>query len=410
MGTSILNYIVKSDEESKACSMSGNNSTRSSNDNKPPAIDSDRRRQEGDGGAAPPSAAAAAAAAAGGSSDNKKVARRKDGRLYIEKNSLDEQSLLAAREGARIKLEKINERGDATEQDINEDRRAANRLSAFQSRKRRKGNVKALQSQVADLSAESNEQAQKIGDQQGELKAVLEENARLRAQISDGGLRQEGIPTEIGGPGAAAGAGGQSSSSDSRKPPPCAQPRAASVAQMIQTLKDLNEKQGDDLRQQKMGQKASRQKLTVSQNKEKQSLLAAQRKEANEMEQSQEQERNALAAAQSSQLRETMTAFGFQAGNMAEALALFRELNDVQAATAQVTAAAEQVVASQIQLQQEQKQAQEQPAAAEGGNDADAAAETLNQLHHSLHQRRSPRNEEDEEDEEEEEEGSSSSS
>jgi uncharacterized membrane protein YccC len=108
------------------------------------------------------------------------------------------------------------------------------------------------------------------------------------------------------------------------------------------------------------------------------------------MEQSQLQERNELASAQGTQLNEIMTAFGFHAANKAEALELFRELNDNQAATAQVTAAAEQVVAA-AQIQQQQQQ---QPAT-EGNNAADAA-EALNQLHDSLHQRgESPNDEED---------------
>jgi bZIP transcription factor len=398
--------------------MSDNHSN-STADNKPPSVDSDGRGyEEGDGGAAQPPEAAAAAAR-GSPSDQKVAQRRKDGRMYVEKNSLDETSLLAAREEARIKLEKINELGDATEQDINEDRRAANRLSAFQSRKRRKGNVKALQSKVDALNAENNEQSQKIGDQQGELKAMLEENARLRGRIADNhnDARQDGIPTEIGGPGATALAvGGQSSSSDERKQPAAAaqqQQQGPSVVQMIQTLKDLNEKQGDEVRQQKMNQKASRQKLTACQNKEQQSLLAAQGKEAHAMEALQLQERSDLAAAQSRQLSTCITNFGFSGGNTDEALALFRELNDVQAATAQVTAAAEQVgAASQIQQQaqqQQQEEEQQQPtegAGGGGGNDNHAAAEALNQLHHSLQQER----EESLSNEEEDDDSSSSSS
>lgn len=53
----------------------------------------------------------------GGSKEQSDKKRRKDGRLYIEKNSLSEQQLLAEREEARIKLERINRLGEATEED-----------------------------------------------------------------------------------------------------------------------------------------------------------------------------------------------------------------------------------------------------------------------------------------------------
>ena len=64
---------------------------------------------------------------------SQKPAFRADGKKYVEKGSLDESELIDARDQAR----RAKRKHDMTQEEKAEERRAANRLSAFQSRKRR---------------------------------------------------------------------------------------------------------------------------------------------------------------------------------------------------------------------------------------------------------------------------------
>jgi hypothetical protein len=74
-----------------------------------------------------------------------KYFRRSDGRKYIEKGSLTEEELIAAKQEATAKVAH-------SEEEKMDQRRAANRLSAFQSRQRRKIIIEDLQRTVAQLS------------------------------------------------------------------------------------------------------------------------------------------------------------------------------------------------------------------------------------------------------------------
>ena len=130
------------------------------------------------------------------------VGRRKDGRNYVQKNSLTEAELLAAREQTRTNL-KRKAKTELTEDDKKEDRRAANRLSAFQSRQRRKMIIEDLQKTVAEQSKHNADQAKEIAELKRQLQAARQENELMRHQMG-GGTGQTGF-----GASALFGGGGQ---------------------------------------------------------------------------------------------------------------------------------------------------------------------------------------------------------
>mmetsp|Transcript_6207 Transcript_6207/g.12757 ORF Transcript_6207/g.12757 Transcript_6207/m.12757 type:complete len:295 (+) Transcript_6207:36-920(+) len=113
------------------------------------------------------------------------VGRRKDGRNYVQKNSLTEAELLAAREQTRTNL-KRKAKTELTEDDKKEDRRAANRLSAFQSRQRRKMIIEDLQKTVAEQSKHNADQAKEIAELKRQLQAARQENELMRHQMTGG--------------------------------------------------------------------------------------------------------------------------------------------------------------------------------------------------------------------------------
>lgn len=116
----------------------------------------------------------------------KPVGRRKDGRNYVQKNSLTEAELVAAREQTRSNL-KRKPKTDLTEDDKKEDRRAANRLSAFQSRQRRKMIIEDLQKTVAEQSKHNADQTKEIIELKRQLQAARQENELMRHQMNGAG-------------------------------------------------------------------------------------------------------------------------------------------------------------------------------------------------------------------------------
>lgn len=145
----------------------------------------------GQEGVVPVPAVAVPAAANDGTVRRPVVGRRKDGRNYVQKNSLTESELLAAREQTRSSL-KRKAKGELTEEDKREDRRAANRLSAFQSRQRRKMIIEDLQKTVAEQSKHNADQAKEIAELKRQLQAARQENELMRHQIT--GSAQGGFP------------------------------------------------------------------------------------------------------------------------------------------------------------------------------------------------------------------------
>lgn len=110
--------------------------------------------------------------------------RRKEGRRNTQKKSLGEVKLPVAREKSLRDLKrKVNTAG-LTEEDKKEDRRAANRLSAFQSRQRRKMIIDELQKTVADQSDHNADQAKQIVALKRQLQDARRENEILRSQLS----------------------------------------------------------------------------------------------------------------------------------------------------------------------------------------------------------------------------------
>jgi hypothetical protein len=105
------------------------------------------------------------------------VARRVDGKKYVEKGSLTEEALIKA------KL-LVQKKGPKTERDKKEERRVANRLSAFQSRIRRKTIIEGLQKTVAEMSKVNKRQEQSLEVMSAKATSVMNENADLRRQLA----------------------------------------------------------------------------------------------------------------------------------------------------------------------------------------------------------------------------------
>lgn len=113
------------------------------------------------------------------------ASRRRDGRNYVQKGSLTEETLVAARNAARTNLK---QKSNVTDEDKKEDRRAANRLSAFQSRQRRKMIIDDLQGTVADQARINADQAKEIAELKQQLHLARQESEMLRLQCGTAGL------------------------------------------------------------------------------------------------------------------------------------------------------------------------------------------------------------------------------
>ena len=87
------------------------------------------------------------------------VVYRADGKKLVEKNSLTEEALVAAKIRA---ANTCKYKTFLSKDDKKEERRAANRLSAFQSRQRRKVAIEDLQKTVASLSKDYASQRVKV--------------------------------------------------------------------------------------------------------------------------------------------------------------------------------------------------------------------------------------------------------
>uniref|UniRef100_A0A7S3P497 BZIP domain-containing protein n=1 Tax=Amphora coffeiformis TaxID=265554 RepID=A0A7S3P497_9STRA len=74
-------------------------------------------------------------------------------------------------------------KAQTTNQDGKDDRRAANRLSAFQSRQRRKMIIEDLQTTVAEQSKNNADQAKQIAELKRQIQAARRENELLRGQV-----------------------------------------------------------------------------------------------------------------------------------------------------------------------------------------------------------------------------------
>jgi hypothetical protein len=109
--------------------------------------------------------------------ERQRVARRVDGKKYVEKGSLTEEVLIKA----KLQLQK---KGPKTEHDKKEERRVANRLSAFQSRSRRKTIITGLQETVAELSKVNKRQEESLEVMNAKVTSVMSENAYLRLQLA----------------------------------------------------------------------------------------------------------------------------------------------------------------------------------------------------------------------------------
>lgn len=104
---------------------------------------------------------------------------RSDGKKHVEKGSLKLEDLVQAKQKAAAKTQE--DEGD--EEARRDQKRAANRLSAFQSRQRRKIIIDDLQKTVAQLSKDHALQGTQISQLRIQLEASLKENEFLRAQL-----------------------------------------------------------------------------------------------------------------------------------------------------------------------------------------------------------------------------------
>ena len=104
--------------------------------------------------------------------------QRRDGRKYVKKYALNEDELIQQRDEIRARLKGKTPR-EMTKEEFLEEQRAANRLSAFQSRKRRQNMIDELQSTVTELTETHQRNQEEIARLEEELEQLKEENADL---------------------------------------------------------------------------------------------------------------------------------------------------------------------------------------------------------------------------------------
>lgn len=107
------------------------------------------------------------------------IERRADGRRLVKRGSLNEAELIKAMRQVRSSRDKDS----MTEDEKLEERRTANRLSAFQSRKRRLAVIDDLQKTVAQLSKDNSEQRTEIEKLKLNSQLLQQENHALRSQL-----------------------------------------------------------------------------------------------------------------------------------------------------------------------------------------------------------------------------------
>jgi hypothetical protein len=257
-----------------------------------------------------------------GESKPKATTTRRDGRLYVEKNSLDESQLVVARDEARSQLQRLTDLGRATEDDVNKDKRAANRLSAFQSRKRRVNVLNDLEQKTTKLQNDNTEQASQISNQGEQIRRMTAENERLREEIecrkrraiSTSADNETSDATGTGGgqaqsadadTGAAAIYGcsyAESNSNDTR--------RESSVQSMLVHLQTLQRQQQVDRDTLSRQQSRDRNELATVQRHQQEQLNAVQSQEQEQLSTSQQQDKRLLTSTQNQQLRGMVHGFG----------------------------------------------------------------------------------------------------
>jgi hypothetical protein len=263
---------------------------------------------------------------------------RRDGRLYVEKNSLNESQLVAGRDAARFELQRLTELGRATEDDIKKDKRAANRLSAFQSRKRRVGVLVDLEQKTSQLQNDNKEQASQISDQGAQIRLLTAENERLRDEIENRKTKRRGATTTTSsssapgddastmGGSAAGGATdsglGASSAAESNH-----DNKRESVQSMLVHLQTVQAQQQVD--RDNLSQKQSREQneLSLVQRHQQEQLDMVQSQEQEQLSTGQQQAKSQLTTAQDQQMLGVLHGFGLPAtGDRNEAIALVGQL------------------------------------------------------------------------------------
>lgn len=106
--------------------------------------------------------------------------KRSDGKKHVEKGSLNLHDLIQAKKRAQLANQT---KPEITDDDKKQERRAANRLSAFQSRQRRKLIIEDLRQTVAQLSQENAQQRSRITEMKTQHEEYLKENEFLRSQL-----------------------------------------------------------------------------------------------------------------------------------------------------------------------------------------------------------------------------------
>jgi hypothetical protein len=109
---------------------------------------------------------------------------KRDGRIFVARNSLSEQALIAEKERARAALED-KDPSLITTADKEQERRTANRLSSFQSRKRRQDIIASLENIVTELHRTNVDKDKTIAHQQAEMQLLQQENTRLHQLAKD---------------------------------------------------------------------------------------------------------------------------------------------------------------------------------------------------------------------------------
>ena len=119
---------------------------------------------------------------------------KKDGRIFVARNSLNEQELIQEKAQARAALEQKTGAGQMpTQADRARERRTANRLSSFQSRKRRKDIISGLESVVQELHKSNTQKDTLIRQQQEQLEQLRQEKDRLQKLANEQALEIQGL-------------------------------------------------------------------------------------------------------------------------------------------------------------------------------------------------------------------------
>ena len=140
----------------------------------------------------------------------------------LRKNSRDEQVLRMELEQAREAIKKkIEMKVEPTFEELEEERKAGNRLSAFQSRQRRKKIIEDLENLVTQLTGDNQKQTEEIARLRKLIAQNKRENERLRGLLRTGSRnnKQQGpVPTPQQAPPMAASASHQQSFSEYSHP------------------------------------------------------------------------------------------------------------------------------------------------------------------------------------------------